>query len=129
MDEMKWSHGQKERARQVFDLALDRELKALRRNVESILANSPGPEGLWQVQDLLSRERREIDLKYDYRYSILVQLFARLVAQGWLEESDLAGIGEEKIAKIRQRTAYFRGDKLHAPAQSDEFKAAKRSGA
>ena len=45
----------------------------------------------------MSEKRREIDRKYDYRYSMLLLVFASLVNEGWLTENDLSGIGREKL--------------------------------
>ena len=52
---------------------------------------------IWELHDYLSEKRREIDRKYDYRYSVLLMVFARLVNEGWLTEDDLSGIGREKL--------------------------------
>ncbi len=38
---------------------------------------------------------------FDYRYSQLLHVFARLVRQGYLDESRLAGLSEEKREIIR----------------------------
>jgi len=48
----------------------------------------------------LSDKRLEIDAKYDYRYSVLVSVFARLVQEGWLSEGDLRGLAAEKLEAI-----------------------------
>jgi len=40
--------------------------------------------------------------KYDYRYSVLIGVFARLLYEGWLSEQDLAGLSPEKLELIRR---------------------------
>jgi len=55
---------------------------------------------LWRLHDFLTDQRREIDEKYDYRYSRLIMVFARLVHQGWLSLEELEGLREDKLAKI-----------------------------
>ncbi|MEA3275295.1 MAG: hypothetical protein U9Q81_08410 [Pseudomonadota bacterium] len=45
--------------------------------------------------------RNQSDRKYDYRYSQLVFVFARLVQQGWLQLDELAGFSDEKRSAIR----------------------------
>lgn len=50
------------------------------------------------------KKRREIDGKYDYRYSQLVLVFGRLLNEGWLEIDDLEGLDEDKITKIKLLT-------------------------
>jgi hypothetical protein len=101
MQEFTWLQTQKKAARAAFDLALANELKAIRREAEAILRNSPDDRAVWRVHDYLSGKRREIDQKYDYRYSALMLVFSRLVSEGWLTLDDLSGIGTEKVDVIR----------------------------
>ncbi len=101
MQEFTWLQTQKKVARAAFDLALANELKAIRREAEAILRNSPDDRAVWRVHDYLSGKRREIDQKYDYRYSVLMLVFSRLVSEGWLTLDDLSGIGTEKVDVIR----------------------------
>jgi hypothetical protein len=102
MFEFKWSPSEKKAARAAFDLALDRELKAIRQEVEALLQKSGDESSIWRVHDYLSAKRREVDEKYDYRYSVLTLVFSRLVIEGWLTLDDLSGIGAEKIEMIRK---------------------------
>ena len=67
-----------------------------------MLRNAPDDSTVWRLHDYLSEKRREIDEKYDYRYSVLVLVFHRLVSEGWLTEDELAGIGAEKVEMIRR---------------------------
>jgi hypothetical protein len=101
MREFTWSPTQKKAARAAFDLAVAKELKAIRREVEVILRNSGDDREVWRVHDYLSEKRQEIDQKYDYRYSVLISVFSRLVSEGWLTLDDLSGIGSEKLEMIR----------------------------
>jgi len=59
------------------------------------------PEDLWRIHDFLTKERRRTDEKYDYRYSVLLFVFARLLHEGWIVETDLQGLAEDKIEVIR----------------------------
>lgn len=101
MLEFKWSHSQKKAARAGFDLALDRGLTAIRRETEAPLQKSTDHSSIWRVHDYLSAKRSEVTEKYDFRYSVLILVFSRLVAEGWLTLEDLSGIGAEKIEVIR----------------------------
>ncbi len=47
-----------------------------------------------------------MDRKYDYRYSQLVFVFSELIREGWLEESMLNGLDEEKIDLVRKFTRF-----------------------
>jgi hypothetical protein len=105
MREFTWSAAEKKAARAAFDLALIRELKATRQEVETMLRESPDDRVLWRLHDFLSRKRLEMDEKYDYRYSVLMLVFPRLVAEGWLKTEELAGIGSEKVDVIERLVA------------------------
>jgi hypothetical protein len=100
MLEFTWSPAEKKAARTAFDLALAREMKSIRQEAEAILQNSREDRAVWQLHDFLSEKRREIDQKYDYRYSVLMWVFSRLVSEGWLSKDELSGIGAEKVELI-----------------------------
>lgn len=102
MQDFAWSPGEKKIARTAFDLALRREMESVRRKVESMLARSSDPFEVWRVHDYLSKKRREIDQKYDYRYSQLPLVFARLVSQGWIKEDDLHGLRADKLDFVKR---------------------------
>ncbi len=102
MREFTWSATEKKAARAAFDLALARELKAARQEAEAILHGSSDDRALWRLHDYLSDKRREIDQKYDYRYSVLMLVFPRLVSEGWIKVDELAGIGAEKVDVINK---------------------------
>jgi len=95
-----WTAAEKKIARAAFDLALSRELASVRQEVESKLVGSRDAHSVWGIHDYLSDKRREIDTKYDYRYSVLVSVFARLVREGWISEADLRGLAVEQVKAI-----------------------------
>lgn len=49
----------------------------------------------------MDEKREEINIKYDYRYSVLILVFARLLKEGWITVNDLEGLEEDKIDRIR----------------------------
>jgi hypothetical protein len=55
-----------------------------------MLEDCSDPLKIWPVHDYLSEKRRDIDQKYDYRYSVLITVFARLLFEGWTTEAELA---------------------------------------
>jgi hypothetical protein len=61
----------------------------------------PPPSVIWDLHDYLSRERKAVDNTFDYRYSVLLDVFGTFLREGWLKEEDLAGLSEEKIEKIK----------------------------
>jgi hypothetical protein len=102
MRDFDWSKNEKKAATAAFNLALTRELKAIRREAEAMLRNASEDQAVWRLHDYLSQKRRDVAQKYDYRYSVLIFVFGRLLAEGWLAESDLSGIGEEKMEAIKK---------------------------
>ena len=55
----------------------------------------------------LTQSRKEIDRKYDYRYSVLTLVFGNLVRKGRLSEEELHGLAEDKIASIRSYAKFL----------------------
>ena len=100
--ETAWTEAEKKAARRAFDLAFNRQCATITAKAKQMLATAPPPRGVWEVHDYLSRERRKVDQTYDYRYSVLISVFAGLVRQGWLTKEDLAGLGRDKIAMIEE---------------------------
>jgi hypothetical protein len=105
MYELKWSHAEKTVARRAFDLALGKELEALLQEAKGQAARIEEPSELWDLERWLTERRREIDRRYDYRYSILPLVFAQLLRDGRLTEDDLHGLGQEKLDLIRRALA------------------------
>lgn len=95
---MKWSRAEKKVARSAFDLAYRRECAVLMGRVKQMADDAAEPDDLWALSDYLWQHRQDIDDKYDYRYSVLILVFARLLDEGWLQMSDLEGLSDEKIA-------------------------------
>jgi hypothetical protein len=83
--DLKWSPSEKKVARTAFDAALDSALTKVMAEfkVRAIAATTSS------------------DMMFDYRYSQLPFVFARLIHEGHLDESRLAGLSEEKRELIR----------------------------
>ena len=102
MNDLEWSHSEKKIARRAFDAALARELAALLVSVKQRAAGACEPDDIWVLYDFLTATRKELDRKYDYRYSQLVFVLARLVGEKWITLGDLEGLKEDKLADIRR---------------------------
>ena len=101
MRELKWSQGEKAIARKAFERALQQELEAVMQEAMKRAAKIAQPSDLWELEHYLTERRKEIDRKYDYRYSVLPRVFGVLVREGRLTEEDLRGLGEDKLSPIR----------------------------
>jgi len=96
-----WSKSEKAVARRAFDAALRRELHEVIQRAKQMASQIQEPADLWKLEDYLAGCRREIDRKYDYRYSQLRHVFGRLLYEKRLSEEELHGLGEDKLKSIR----------------------------
>jgi (p)ppGpp synthase/HD superfamily hydrolase len=101
MNELKWSKTEKNLARKAFDLAYQRECETIATKLKDMILTATKPEDLWKIHDYLTEQRERTDEKYDYRYSVLISVFARLLREGWLKEAELEGLQEDKIERIK----------------------------
>lgn len=97
-----WSDREKKLARHLFEAALTAELAEILADFKARAQAVAEPQDMWSIQEHLFRTKREIEQKYDYRYSQLLFLFGRLVREGRIKESDLAGFSEDKLAFVRR---------------------------
>lgn len=100
--DLKWSKTEKEIARRAFDAAYQRECAGIQSKLREMLEGVSEPRGLWRIHDCLTERRDETDEKYDYRYSVLPFVFARLLKDGWLSEAELEGLRDDKMEVIHR---------------------------
>ncbi len=100
MTEVDWAEVEKKVAKEAFDRAYQREINALLQEVRQRASTILELRDMWQLHDFLSARRHEIDGKYDYRYSVLIFVFAGLVKEGWLDIDELAGLQKDKLTKV-----------------------------
>ena len=87
-------------AKQAMQKAYEREIYALMMNVRDRANSLSKVEDLWDLHDLLSTKRYEIDGKYAYNSSSIVFDFASLIKEKWLTIEDLQGLPSEMLSKI-----------------------------
>src|SRR2546425_11993957 len=104
-----WSRSEKAIARTAFDVALKRELHEVMEEARQMANQIEQPSDLWDLEHYLTQRRKEIDRKYDYRYSELTHVFGRLLQERRLGEEELRGLREDKLKSIRSY-AKFLGD-------------------
>ena len=98
---VKWTPSEKKIARAAFDAALESALAGIMAELKSRASAATAFSEVWEIEDYLRQQRKEIDETFDYRYSQLPFVFACLIRQGHLDESLLAGLSEEKREIIR----------------------------
>jgi hypothetical protein len=96
-----WSHTEKKTARRAIEKAFEMQCAEITAEAKRMIAKARTPSDIWRVHDYLSEQRRTVDRIYDYRYSVLLDVFSRLLRDGWLTEADLTGLREEKIESIK----------------------------
>ena len=65
---------------------------------------------LWELEQHLTQRRKEIDRKYDFRSSRLIDVLGRLLYENRINEEDLRGLGEEKMKSIRSFAKFLAED-------------------
>lgn len=102
-----WAPTEKKLARIAFDKAFERQCTAITQEARRMLETTTTPSGIFRVQEYLTEQRRVVAGLYDYRYSRLLEVFGRLLSDGWLREGDLNGLRPQKIAKIKYEASFF----------------------
>jgi hypothetical protein len=100
-NEPNWSKPEKAIARRAFDAALGRELHEVIQRAKQMANEIQQSSDPWDLEHYLTQRRKEIDRKYDYRYSQLTHVFGRLLHECRLKEQELRGLDEGKLKSIR----------------------------
>jgi hypothetical protein len=106
-NEPTWSKSEKAIARTAFDAALKRELQDVMHKTKQMANQIKEPADIWELEDYLTERRKEIDRKYDYRYSQLTHVFGRLLYEGRVREEELRGLSDDKLKSIRSLTEFL----------------------
>jgi hypothetical protein len=110
MHELSWSKREKQIAHAAFEQALEREAAALLAEVRTKAQTLTEVADLWQLEQFLRDKRRAFEQRYDYRYSVLLYVFADLIQAGWLSLDELAGLADDKRARVAALLEFARGD-------------------
>ena len=104
---LKWSHAEKQIARKAFELALDREFQSVIQRAKDMASKIEQPADLWELEHYLTQSRKKIDRTFDYRYSVLIDVFGRLIRERRLSDKELQGLGQEKLKSIRSYAKFL----------------------
>jgi hypothetical protein len=105
-----WSKLEKAIARTAFDAALGRELYEVIQRTREMANAIDRSSDLWDLEHYLTERRKEIDRKYEYKYSQLTHVFGRLLYEGRLREQELRGLHEDKLKAIRSFAQFLSED-------------------
>ena len=109
-NEPTWSKSEKAIARTAFDAALGRELHEVIQEAKKMASQIQQSSDLWDLEHYLTQRRKEIDRKYDYRYSQLTHVLGRLLYEKRLSEEELRGLREDKLKPIRSFAKFLAED-------------------
>lgn len=98
---MTWSKSEQTIARRAFDAALTRELHDVMKEARQMANQIKDPAELWDLERHLTQRRKEIDQKYDSKYSRLTDVLGRLLYEHRISERDLRGLREDQLMKVR----------------------------
>jgi photoprotection regulator FRP-like protein len=59
------------------------------------------PDELWELERHLTRRRKEIDRKFEFKYSVVLLVLGELVGEGRISLDDLHGLSEDKLCCVR----------------------------
>jgi len=65
------------------------------------------PSELWDLEEHLTRRRKEINYKYDSRGSRLTHVLGKLLYEGRLEEEQLRGLSQHQLNAIRSHKDFL----------------------
>ncbi|MCA6096877.1 hypothetical protein [Bradyrhizobium australafricanum] len=99
--DLQWSPAEKKIARKAYDSAVECALAKVMVEFKSRAFAAATPSEMWEVGEYLHQQRRELDEMFDYRYSQLPLVFARLIREQHLDEALLAGLSDQKRQVIR----------------------------
>ena len=60
-----------------------------------------GSDGLWELERHLTQRRKEINNKYEFKYSMVLLPLADLVREGRISLDELHGLSEDKLRCVR----------------------------
>src|SRR5512146_962465 len=95
--EFNWSESEKKIARRAFDRALNSEFEELMAETKRRASQIKQVDDVWNLTEYIAVRRKDIDERYDYRYSVLPTVLAALMKTGRLTERDLEGLQDDKL--------------------------------
>jgi hypothetical protein len=110
LNEPRWSGSERVIARKVFDAALKEEHQHVTREAKQMANQIKEPADVWELERYLTQRRKDIDRKYDYRYSQLRHVFGTLSYEGRVSEQELCGLRDDKLKSIRSLAKFSAED-------------------
>lgn len=106
---LNWSPSEKKIARTAYDAAVQAALAEVMAELKRKAGAAKEPSDMWEIEDYLREQRREIDRSFQYSYSKLPDVFAYAILKGYLDEGRLAGLADDKMATIHRMLSWLQG--------------------
>jgi hypothetical protein len=108
MNEFKWKDSEKKIANRAFEKARIAELDELVQSFKAEAAIIDDADQLWTMIEQMKNRRCQFEQKFDYRYSVLISVLARLLGEQRISSADLAGLDGDKLVAITVKSEFFR---------------------
>ena len=105
-----WSRSERTIARRVFDAALKRELLEVMQEAKRKASQIKEPADVWKLERFLTQRRKDIDRKYEFRSSRLIQVLGMLLSKNRITEEELRRLPDDKVKAIRSCAAVLSQD-------------------
>jgi len=96
-----WSKSDKKIAKELFELARKRDYANLANAIQIKSKNLTTPLSIWDLRDFLNSKAKEFDQKYDYRYSVLDNVFAGFILEDILTLDEMQRFSKRKQEQIK----------------------------
>jgi len=96
-----WAKSDKKIAKELFELARKKDYANLTNTIQLKSQNLTSPEFIWDLRDFLNSKAKEFDQKYDYRYSVLDDVFSRFIREDLLTLDELEMLSKKKQEEIK----------------------------
>ena len=107
MPEFKWKESEKKIASRVYEKARLFELDEIIQKFKRDAAIISDPDQMWTLVDQMRDARTAFERKYEYRYSVLIRVFACLIGEQRITEAELQVLDPEKIAEMLRASDFF----------------------
>jgi hypothetical protein len=97
-----WPKSEKILAQKILGVALNREMLEIRKRISKTVTDYKEHEDIWKLHKYLSDKKKEMDSKYELKYSQMILVFGRMIREGYLREDDFNGLSESKIKAVKE---------------------------
>jgi hypothetical protein len=87
-------------------VSLYRELEATIQEAKQMAEQIKVPDELWALERHLTQRRKEIDTRYEFKYSVVLLVLGDLLREGQINVEELQGLTEDKLRCVRNHSQH-----------------------